>query len=121
MRRRVRAGMRELLRAVFNKKPIFALMEPEAKHGGLTLERVHQRLEAAEAKYASWGLAAEMAQWGFAQPSVEQLYGVLFQQQSVIWERIGLFQDVTMRLIASRVLAEDNTYVQGELRHAQRV
>ena len=32
--------MRELLRAAVTRKPILTLLEPEAKHGGLTLDEI---------------------------------------------------------------------------------
>ena len=70
--------MRELLRAIFDKKPILTLVEPEARKGGLTREQVWQQLQAANAKYAGWGLADEMEAWGFPQPSVQQLFDTLF-------------------------------------------
>ena len=55
--------MRELLRAVFDKKPILSLIESEVRKGGLTSEQVRERLEAADGKYGVWGLADEMAAW----------------------------------------------------------
>lgn len=111
--------MREFLRSVFDKKEILALSEPEVNKGGLTAEEVRTQLEAADGEYARWGLADEMKTWGFVPPpTANELYNVLYSQSEVIeWNRIGMFQDVTLRLIASRMLrvAPGDVYVQGEL------
>ena len=83
--------MREILRAVFDKKPILALTEPEARKGGLTREQVQAQLEAADSKYERWGLAREMSDWGFVPPpNCEQLYSALYDgMEPVEWNRIG--------------------------------
>ena len=113
--------MRELLRAVFVKKPILALTEPEVRKGGLTREQVQARLEAADSKYERWGLAKEMQDWGFvplptAALLLDALYVDALYAPPLEWARIGIFQDVTLRLIANAVLPEQGqTYVQGEL------
>jgi len=115
--------MRELLRANFDQKPILALIEPEAKRGGLTQEKVQAQLQAAEGSYARWGLADEMREWPYEVPRPAMLYYSLVSTAPIEWNRIGLFQDVTLRLIANRLIAAGSgelvrdgaTYVQGEL------
>ena len=114
--------MRELLRATFNGKPVVPLLEPELNKGGLTCEQVLSQLVAAETKYYGWGLVDEMETWGFAQPSAQQLYAHLFAAEPIEWNRIGVFQDVTLRLIASRCMpaVRGGIYVQGEVISQQR-
>ena len=112
--------MREFLRAVFDEKPILTLMEPETKKGGMTRQQVLDKLQEAESMYfAKWGLSDEMEEWGFLQPSSVLLYDKLFngKEEPIEWNRIGFFQDVTLRLIANRILPRSlgKTYVQGEL------
>lgn len=112
--------MRELLRGVFRAKPFICLMELEAKHGGMLLEEVETALQDTE---GYWGLAAETAAWGFQPP--KDLYTILVAEEVVEWNRIGAFQDVTLRLIAERILKADSSrrppdiYVQGELASQQ--
>ena len=123
--------MREILRAHVTGKPIVALLELEEKHGGLTHEQIMARLQAADApcekagvqyasKYAMWGLEEEVQSWGYAMPSAIELYAPLVLDP-IEWARIGAFQDVSMRLIADRLLPADKqgsraaTYIKGEL------
>lgn len=109
--------MREFLRATFNRTPVIALTEPEERHGSMTMEQVAKGLEEACSNFRKWGLTEEMVNWGFAPPSPQQLFDALFAVEPIEWNRIGAFQDVTMRLIAERILppAHPKTYVQGEL------
>lgn len=110
--------MRELLRAAVTSKPIVALLEPEAKHGGLTDEQIHAQLREADGYYEAWGLSAEVESWGYALPDAEALHASLFTREPIEWNRVGFFQDVTMRLIAEHLLPSDTairrTYLQGE-------
>ena len=123
--------MRELLRAVLLHKPIITLLEPEKRHGGLTLNQIKQQLLQADEpfvhevtsvshanKYAFWRLDREVAEWGFEMPSGQQLFDALCAIEPIEWNRIGAFQDVTMRLVAERLLPEAAraaTYLRGEL------
>ena len=128
--------MRELLRAVVTGKPIVALLEPEAKKGAMTVEEVREQLQVADepftrdgveytSKYDMWGLALEVKSWGYIMPTAAQLVAKLFDQESIEWNRIGAFQDVTMRLIADSILRESQvvgandlgsrTYLQDEM------
>ena len=69
--------------------------------------------------YARWGLATEVEEWGYGIPGADEVYDALFHSMPAIeWNRIGVFQDVTMRLIAEAALPEGqhgHVYVQGEL------
>ena len=120
--------MREFLRAVVTGKPMVTLMESEAKKGGLTQNRVLQQLceaaapckkndKAYPSKYAMWGLTKEMVSWGYEMPSAGALHASLFNQEPIEWNRIGAFQDVSLRLIAESMLPKDHapTFLQGEL------
>jgi len=120
--------MRELLRATVTEKQIVAMLEPEAAKGGLSLTEIENSLLRADSptlrdgtQYAScyemWGLDAEVASWGYHMPSAKVLMAALFAREPIEWNRIGFFQDVTLRLIANSVLPADygETYVQGEL------
>jgi hypothetical protein len=108
--------MRELMRALQLGKPIIALLEPDRKHGGLGSEQVRRQLWEAEGLYASWGLEAEMIDWGFERPDPDALHASLFAEP-IEWNRIGAFQDLTMRLIAERLLPPGHppTYLSGEV------
>ena len=129
--------MRELLRAVVTGKPIVTLVESEARHGGMTTEEVRMDLEEADApykihdtnhasKYAMWELDKEVESWGYAMPNAAALYAALFDDAVMVveWNRLGAFQDVTLRLVAEAMLPEvgggkeARTYLQGELRRA---
>ena len=76
----------------------------------MTLEAVKEQLLAADAKYAEWGFE------GDGGPDGAALIEALFAQPVVEWNRIGDFLDVTMRLIAQRLLGPDHppVYVQRE-------
>ena len=52
--------MRELLRAVVTAKPILALLEPEKRRGGLSMEEIGDQLAAADSQYERWGLQKEV-------------------------------------------------------------
>ena len=163
--------MRELLRAMVTGKPIVTLLEPEAKHGGLTNKEVRQQLDQASGKYVNWGLDKEVERWGYELPTADDLYTALFAKEPIEWNRIGecatpliyrhvvaavlaawlylragplaavcmiwlvagVFQDVSMRLIAESLLSRGRadtvqeeltravsyTFLQGELTRQQ--
>ena len=108
--------MIELRSTVMKTKPIIALMDPEKNKGGLTKEEVHAQLLEGDASFAKWGFTDDG-------PRGEALYAALFSTEYIEWNRIGCFQDVTMRLIAQRLLpveggaAPRRVYVQGEIVH----
>ena len=104
--------MRELVSTVQTQKPIIALMEPEALHGGLTTAEIHIQLIEAEGHYEKWGFQRETT------PTGQALYDHLFAHDAIEWNRIGHFQTATMRLIANRLLpdaTETTTYVDREI------
>ena len=111
--------MREILRAVLTGKPIITMLEPEAKHGGMTTEEVLQQLKDADApcekrgtqyttKYAMWGLDNEVRTWGYPMANAEQLYAALFTTAVAIveWNRIGA-ADCEARALATLVPAAE--------------
>ena len=96
--------MRELVRATVTAKPIIAVVEPDAKHGGLGIEEVSEELRqmsapmerngmSYEGRYKMWGLDAEIQAWGHTPPSYEDLYAALFAHPLIEWSRISAFQD----------------------------
>ena len=80
---------------------------------------MHAQLLEADNSYAKWGFQ------GDGGPQGEALFKALFANDYIEWDRIGCFQDVTMRLIATRLLPEEmlaakdgaqrGVYVQGEV------
>ena len=91
-------AMRELRYSVEQGKAIIALLEPEAKRGGLTPEQMREQLTLNEPELGKAFAAA------------------LFSSEPVEWNRIGCFQDVTLRLIAERMLPDGvSTFVQGDI------
>lgn len=78
--------MRELVASTRKRKTIIPLTEPEAAHGGLTLEETRTRLDAAQGSYAKWGFDLETT------PSSAALYEHLFRSTPIEWNRIGHFQ-----------------------------
>ena len=93
----------EILRAVVTGKPLFALLELEAKHGGLTREEIHAALLECDtpvekhglrytSKYAMWGLDKEVESWGYRLPTGNELSAALFKSDPIEWARIGAFQ-----------------------------
>ena len=43
-------------------------------------------------RFAEWGLATEMAGWGFEVPSAQRLYNLLLEHHPVEYTRVGAFQ-----------------------------
>ena len=92
--------MIELRAAVKLGKHIQPLMDLEASRGGLTRDEVCNQILAADAHYAKWGFVDG--------PRGAELCAKLFERQPIEWNRIGAFQDVTMRMIAAGALGEEN-------------
>jgi len=105
--------MRELVSSAAKQKPIIALIDPDASRGGMSLNEVKMQLVEADELYAKWAFNEK--------PGAlrgEALYTHLFAHESIEWNRIGHFQDITMRLIAERLLGADAagaTYVDSEI------
>jgi len=125
--------LRELRSAVLSKKPLIALMEPEADHGWLTMTQVRmQLLLGTHDAHLAWPwvgnqtvitLQTSYEKWGFGWPPTPKpadLHSELFKEEAIEWNRLSVMQDVTLRLIAERVVVTDKTqrgktYAQGEL------
>ena len=110
--------MRELLSTIQKGKPVIALLEPELSKGGLTKEVVMEHLASCESKYEKWGLAEQIEGYGWKRPITKFLYDKLFESDAIEWNRIGAFQDVTLRLIAERLLPRplpDETFIAGAM------
>jgi hypothetical protein len=97
------------------------LLEMEANKGGMTPEAIHEWLlgrDKLPVFIDKSGLGREMDEWGFEHPTRHELLDSLFADEPIAWDRIGAFQDVTMRLIAERLLfntPSGSTMVQDEL------
>ena len=103
--------MRELVSAVEARKPMIAIVDPEADRGGLTMDEVRaQLLETAETSFLRWGFEETT-------PNGEALFDALTAStanepasksspdcKEIEWNRIGVFQEVSLRLIAERLL-----------------
>ena len=63
----------------------------------------------ADGNYDTWGFA------GDGGPDGDSCTQALFADEPIEWNRIGAFQDVTLRLIAERILSKDlgKTYLSG--------
>merc|ERR1711988_1872331 len=99
--------MVELTSTTKLQKPVVALVDPDSSRGGMSADEVHTQLLEAESSYLKWfGSDAETL------PRGDELYNHLFLREAIEWNRIGHFQDCTMRLIAERILDEPgSTYV----------
>jgi len=91
--------MIEIRSSCMQGKPILALMEPDVHRGGLSKDAVRKQLLDADANYGKWGFGSDG-------PNGAMLCEALFAQEEIEWNRIGCFQDVTLRLIAERLLLE---------------
>jgi hypothetical protein len=104
--------MRELVASTRKLKTIIALVDPDASKGGLSLAQVYAQLLEVEGTFEKWGFDLD------ATLSGQALYDHIFALEPIEWNRIGHFQDVTMRLIAERLLppaASEQTFVDREL------
>ena len=101
--------MREIRHAVATGRPLIALLE-EAGRGSSDVAAFRAQLEAADVKYEQWGFEKSELLGG-------QLAAALFAKEPIEWNRLGVFQDVTLRLIAERLLPDGlgPTRVQGEV------
>ena len=99
------------------------LIEMEEFLGGIDLERVREQLTGMAPMLTTWGLDREPAEWGLGPlPNAEHLTSALLDavQPPLEWSRSSPYQDVVMRLIASRLLPESvqgGTFVDGEVVH----
>ena len=143
-----RACARELFKALLERKPMITVLEPAAKRGGLTREQIthvltletfpsaippatrpshgpsRDGIEAVcEDWSAKWKLDDEVTSWGHTRrPSGAEILKALFEHPPIEWNRFSALQDVTMRLIAERLLVNESfkeTFVKGEIGRVQ--
>ena len=121
--------MRELGASTNKNKELIALVDLDASRGGMSLEAVHTQLLNANDMYVKWGFQTKVSRRGGQEertnewhkdndwPGGQVLSNHLFAHEPIEWNRIGHFQDVTMRLIAERLLpnAIGATYVDREI------
>jgi len=88
---------RDLTCAFTNRKRIIACMEADERKGGISREEVRQLLAHAVERYRQWEFAGH---W-----DADALYAFIFSEPVIIWERFPLFADVSLRLIAERLLS----------------
>jgi hypothetical protein len=115
--------VRELLRAVWMDKPIITLVEPDASHGGISLEELAGLLESAVASLDEWGLEVELLRWGLTSlPTAVEIYDAMFARPPIEFCRLGPFQLVTLQMLAETALDDDQkpTFVQGGGAHVVR-
>ena len=93
--------MREIRSSVRKGKRLLPIIDPEKPKGGLTREEIEQQLIEADASYAKWGFDDDG-------PRGKELYTKLFAEEPIEWNRLGVFQDVSMRLVAERMLPQDH-------------
>jgi len=119
-------SMKELYRAVCQRRPILAMLEPdESQDGGLDEEAVtvlltDERLDKFKlcTRWASWKDESELLPTAFDHaPGGADVAAALFSTPPVEWNRLPHFQDVTIRLIAEKGILHGATgelYLQGE-------
>jgi len=95
-----------LLCATFHGVPIDVVVEPNTA-SAMTREAVLLCLLQAEEMYTTWGLQAEMDEWGFTRSGeryAEQLLEHLFRNPPLEWSNLAPFQAVFLRLLAGRLV-----------------
>ena len=96
-------------------KPVIAVMDPESASGAMSVNEVHAALYQANAMFDTWGFA------GDGGPNGPECVETIFSNEPIEWNRIGAFQDVTLRLIAERLLPRDHQgiHLTGELTNSK--
>ena len=109
--------MKELLCAMREGVPIITVVEPASTHGGLQIDQARRQLLIACHIFSQCGWWTELLVQPWSFEAIEK--AVFLQHNPIEWARIGDLADVTMRLIASRLLKDSSqpTYLQGELMH----
>jgi len=102
-------SLKELYRAVSQRRPVLAMLESDASQdGGLDRAAVellitNEKLDkfALRTKHKEWGDDGELLPAAFDHPPDEvEVRAELFKLAAVEWNRLPHFQDVTIRLIA---------------------
>lgn len=106
--------IRELRCAVRLGKPLLAMLDLDSDTRSLSVEEVRAELLQMQTRLVAWGLD------GDGGPSGTECFDALFAREPIEWNRIGVFQDITMRLSAERVLPEGHapTCIAGEITQA---
>ena len=119
-------SLKELYRAVCQRRPILAMLEPDAtQEGGLDQEAVevlitNKQLDKFKlrTKWAEWMEDGDLLPDAFDHaPDETEVRAALFATPPVEWNRLPHFQDVTIRLIAEKGIlggVEGELYLQGE-------
>jgi len=118
--------MREIRSSVMKNKRLMCIMDADKSRGGLADYEIKEQLIAADDQYTKWGFFPEKLKSEGGDRNTETdppgprgatLYAKLFAEIPIYWERLGVFQDVSMRLIAERILPEthDDVYMAREL------
>ena len=125
-------SLKELYRAVVQRRPILAMLEPDAtQEGGLDQADIEALITNAKLdkfklrqKWAEWKEEGELLPAAFDHaPDETEVRTALFKTPPVEWNRLPHFQDVTIRLIAQNGILQgkgDNhghteLYMQGEV------
>lgn len=90
--------MREIRTSTAKGKPMIAVLDPDSTAGALSLDEVKAELTAADDDYDYWGFT------GDGGPNGKACIAALLVNEPIEWNRIGAFQDVTLRLIAEQIL-----------------
>ena len=117
-------SLKELYRAVVQRRPILAMLEPDSsQEGGLNSEAIkglvtNAKLAKFKKKWAQCADEGELLPGAFDHaPNEEEMRTALFASEPVEWNRLPHFQDVTIRLIAQRGVLGGKSgelYLQGE-------
>ena len=113
--------LREIVRAMVRKKPLIALLEPDTseQHGGNYEAKCREILLSKEySDKMERVMGPQVEEWAVAwdQPSLrlptgQEIVAALFERQpAVVWYRLADFQDISMRLIAERLLPDASEY-----------
>ena len=119
-------SLKELYRAVVQRRPILAMLEPDAtQEGGLDQMAVEALITNAKLdkfklrkKWVEWKEEGELLPAAFDHaPDDVEVRTALFATPPVEWNRLPHFQDVTIRLIAQNGILggkDGDLYLQGE-------
>ena len=119
-------SLKELYRAVVQRRPILAMLEPDAtQEGGLDQVAVESLITNKKLdhfklrqKWEEWRAGDELLSAAFDHaPDATEVCEALFAVPPVEWNRLPHFQDVTIRLIAQNGIfggKAGDLYLQGE-------
>ena len=119
-------SLKELYRAVVQRRPILAMLEPDAtQEGGLNQLAVETLIHDSKLdkfklrkKWEEWSVDGDLLAGAFDHaPGEAEVRAALFAIPPVEWNRLPHFQDVTIRLIAQNGIFSSKAselYLQGE-------